>query len=86
MDGSDGAGAGASFLGCLAPKIKVWALLFSSLLYPLWLSSLVLPLCLSRCVPPLVSHHSLPPLSPTTPNSSNPTRRINLLINNDLIN
>ena len=86
MDGSDGTGAGKSFLGCLAPKIKVWALLFSSLPYPLCLSSLVFPLCLSGCVPPL-SHHSLPPLSPTIPNSSNPTRRINLLINNnDLIN
>ncbi len=35
MDGSDGTGAGKSFLGCLAPKIKVWALLFSTVPYPL---------------------------------------------------
>ncbi len=100
MDGSDGEGAGESFLGCLAPKIKVSAQLLSSLPYPLRLSlffrtlsasplsstlSASLPVCHHSC-PTTLSYHSLAPLSPSTPNSSNPTRRINLFINNDLIN
>ncbi len=64
MDGSDGAGAGESFLGCLAPKIKVWALLFSTVPYPL-ASTLSFSLSASLVVchhsPTTLSHHSLPP-------------------------